>query len=273
MNKTKFLSSFLSILLLAGCSQQPTYKIDLPVSDFHTDGGPWSKGIHHFVDIVQASDSSVTIEWDTVQKVPIDSMLHYALFQQLGNDLTDNDLWIKVRLYLDHRMPIETVRQIQLECRKIDIWQYWLVLEDSTAISTVLPPIREWQRTHIHPQIVKELPTRHLLPPVKDILNESNIIMSVAPGTRSINQLVSATEITDYRAYLLEYPKVVTVYQFDDNCTYQDYISTLGFLYSTVYGLRKEAAAADTSLTKRELKKLHPLRNVDMEYLLGQSVE
>lgn len=211
----------------------------------------------------QNSDSTLLLDWQGEETVVIDSTLHAVIYRHVGPEMLEQAVGIKVRLFLDRQLPLSTLRDLMLECRKLDMAMFWLITEDSLPIAVVMPPLKE----DVYIDTSVELPVRLPYPPVLPIptaAQDSNIHVVISPDT-IVQTDFSNNPIADRKAYLRSHPRAITGYEFTDNCTYQDYIDAQIFLMRPTYELREEASA-DTTLTERDIKKMYPLRCADLEY-------
>ncbi len=255
------------LALLIGCTKPPPYQIQLPYGDIHNVTYGW-KDVDPYLTLTQNSDSTVAIDWQTTETAKIDSNLHGKIYDMVGSDNLQN-MWLKTRFFLDQEMPMSTFKQLLLECRKLDLRVYWCITSDSLPFGSVLPPLTNKRNAYLAPQIssvlretVVDLPP---MPSTMEVLRAPNLYLKISSQKIKVSDF-HGNEIADYKTYLRENPKTITVYEFEDDCTYQDYITTLNFMYRPIYELRKEASA-DTNLTKKDIKKLHPFRCTDIDYI------
>jgi hypothetical protein len=82
----------------------------------------------------------------------------------------------------------------------------------------------------------------------------------------SENWITANPEI--FEQFLMKNEDTYIFYELDDECTYQDYIALFDLAFSTVYGLREKAMAADTSLTELGVRKKYPLRIININHPL-----
>jgi hypothetical protein len=251
--------------LASGCDQPHSFSVQLPESDYH-NAGYNRKDFIRFLTITQYSDTSVLLDYDTCLITSIDSSLHIKMFNLISEDFELGSRLI-MRLYLDHDMPIQTFRQLMLECRKIDLVWIWMITADSLPLAMALMPIFDKQHIYIDPQI-----ERHVTippPPLwskRDLLQSPNLKIDVSHRSIRINDF-EGTPISDFRTYMMENPQTIIVYQLDSTCTYQDFVSLHSLVFSTINRVRSELTAADTSLSEQEIKRLHPIRFLDFEEL------
>lgn len=260
LNRIFFL---LCVCLVAGCKQPETFPILLPESNYHNDKYD-NKGFDHFLTITQYSDTSVLLEYDTSIIATIDSSLHAKMFGLVSHAIYDYGLMLKARLLLDREMPISTYKQLLLECRKIDLRNIWMMTADSLPVSMMVYPIFRRDEIYFDPEAMLQLPPPPPVPPTFDLLQRPNLKIDISHEHIRISDFQDSV-ISDFKNYLMDNPKTFNIYQFEPSCTYQDYVTLQSFLFSTINAIRQEAAEADTTLSERDIRRLHPMRSLDIE--------
>jgi len=248
------------IFLLALCScasHREAFRLQLPKSDFNAPGQV-RKGAPFELSVEQAGENEFKLGYNKDTLVAtLDSSLHQKIFSLIESDQAENAFRFSAYFRVDKNMPIERFESLTRECRKAMIHKFKLQLDNGALLPLRQPAYDPEEPGFLDPAIKAHYPPRPHRANADSLANtENSVHIHATPG--AIHVLNHYEEpITDFEAYIREHKKFFILFDFDPQCTCQDYVDLNTFVFSAYQNVR---TAGNGKGNFRMMRQEYPIR-------------